>query len=136
MNDKEFVDAVEDNLINITGQKPIKTKARKSISNFKIRKGLVVGMKVTLRKKRMYDFLDRLVNVTFPRVRDFRGISQTVVDGKGNATIGIKEQLCFPEVKLDEVEKTHGLEITIVTTTKNDERCRALLRGIGFPFKQ
>ncbi|OGF21250.1 50S ribosomal protein L5 [Candidatus Falkowbacteria bacterium RBG_13_39_14] len=136
LNDKEFIDVVENNIMRITGQKPIKTKARKSISNFKIRKGLIVGMKVTLRQNRMYDFLDKLFNVTFPRVRDFRGISPKTADREGNITVGIKEHICFPEVKLDEVEKIHGLEATIVTTAKNNEQCVALLQGLGFPFKK
>ncbi|MFH0854138.1 MAG: 50S ribosomal protein L5 [bacterium] len=136
LNDKEFVDVVENNLLRITGQKPVKTKAKKSISNFKIRKGLIVGMKVTLRKTRMYDFLDKLINVTFPRIRDFRGISREVADGNGNITIGFKEHICFPEIKLDEVEKIHGLEITIVTTALNNEQSVALLREMGFPFKK
>lgn len=136
LNDKEFIDAVENNIMRITGQKPIRTKARKSISNFKIRKGLVVGMKVTLRNKKMYDFLDKLINVTFPRVRDFRGISPKIADEQGNITVGIKEHVCFPEVKSDEVEKIHGLEATIVTTAKNNEQCVALLQKLGFPFKK
>lgn len=136
LNDKEFINVVESNLKRITGQKPIKTKARKSISNFKIRKGLIVGMKVTMRKQRMYDFLDKLINVAFPRIRDFRGIDLKVADKNGNITVGIKEHICFPEVKLDEVEKIHGLELTIVTTAKNSQQCVALLQGLGFPFKK
>ncbi|MFH0856553.1 MAG: 50S ribosomal protein L5 [bacterium] len=134
LNDKEMMETVEKNLMLITGQKPIKTKAKKSISNFKIRKGLVIGIKVTLRGKRMYDFLDKLINITFPRVRDFRGIDTKAADGKGNITIGIKEHICFSEIKLDEVEKTHGLEITISTSARNNEQCVELLRAFGFPF--
>lgn len=134
LNDKEMLETVEKNVTAITGQKPIKTKAKKSISNFKIRKGLVIGMKVTLRGQRMYDFLDKLVNITFPRIRDFRGIDPKAVDGKGNITIGIKEYIFFPEIKLEEVEKTHGLEITIATNSKNDKLCIALLKAFGFPF--
>jgi len=136
IKEKELFDVVENNLMRITGQKPVKTKAKKSISNFKIRKGMVLGMKVTLRKKRMYDFLDKLINVSFPRVRDFRGVSSKIVDGNGNITIGFKEHICFPEIRLDEVEKVHGLEATIVTSAKNNEQAIALLRKLGFPFKK
>lgn len=135
LNDKEFIDGVENNLMRITGQKSIKTKAKKSISNFKIRKGMILGEKITLRGDRMYDFLNKLINITFPRIRDFRGIDKNILDGRGNATIGIKEYIYFPEIKLDEVEKVHGLEVTIVTTAKNNEECMELLKQMGFPFK-
>lgn len=134
LNDKEMMETVEKNIMAITGQKPIKTKAKKSISNFKIRKGLIIGMKVTLRGEKMYDFLDKLINITFPRIRDFRGIDPKAADGNGNITIGIKEYIFFPEIKLEEVEKTHGLEITIATNSRDNASCIALLKAFGFPF--
>lgn len=134
--DKEFIETVEKNLMRITGQKPVRTKAKKSISNFKVKQGTIIGLKVTLRKHKMYDFLDKLISVTFPRVRDFRGIDSQAVDGSGNISIGIKEHICFPEIKLDEVEKVHGLEISIATSAKNNEQCVELLQEMGFPFKK
>lgn len=134
LNEKDYADFVEGTLVKITGQKPVRTKAKKSISNFKIRIGQVVGIKLTLRKDKMYDFFDKLVNITFPRVRDFRGIDKRIIDKSGNATVGIKEHICFPEIKLDELEKIHGLEITIVTTAKNKAQGEELLKELGFPF--
>lgn len=135
LKDSNFLDNVESTLMRITGQKPIKTKAKKSISNFKIRKGMVIGMKVTLRGQRMYDFLEKLVNIVLPRVRDFRGLSVKAIDQGGNLNVGIKEHLAFPEIKADEIEKLHGLEIAVVTTAKNRDEGKALLAGFGFPFK-
>jgi len=136
LKEASFMEVVEDTLIRISGQKPVKTKAKKSISNFKIRKGLVIGMKVTLRGKRMYDFVDKLIKVTLPRVRDFRGLDLKTLDKEGNLNIGIKEHLAFPEIKADEIEKMHGLEVTIVTTAQTKEEGQALLIALGFPFKK
>ncbi len=121
-------------LQRITGQKPVETKAKKSISNFKIRQGMVVGLRVTLRGKRMWDFLDKLLNVTFPRIRDFRGLSPKLMDASGNVSIGFKEFLAFPEIRPDEVERMHGLQITITTTSGTKERGISLLKHLGFPF--
>lgn len=134
--DKEFVDNLEESLKNITGQKPVFTKARKSISSFKVREGMVIGAKVTLRKKKMYDFLDKLLGITFPRTRDFRGISEKGVDDKGNMTIGLKDNLAFPEVEAQDIEKAHGLEVVIHTTADTREEGLQLFRLLGFPFKE
>jgi len=123
-------------LQRITGQKPVYTKARKSISNFKIRQGMVVGVSVTLRGSRMYDFLDKLVNITLPRVRDFRGLSATAVDKQGNLTIGFKEHVVFPEIRADEIESLHGLEVTIATTARQQQLGRRLFELLGFPFSK
>ncbi len=120
----------------ISGQKPVITKARKSIANFKLRQGQSIGCMVTLRKDRMYEFFDRLVNIALPRVRDFKGVSSKSFDGKGNYTLGIKEQIIFPEINYDKVEKIKGLNVTIVTTARSDEEGRALLRHMGMPFRQ
>lgn len=133
--DSKMVEVVEKTLTRITGQKPLSTVARASISNFKLREGQVVGYKVTLRGARMYDFLQKLVNITFPRVRDFRGLSTKTVDQQGNMSIGFKEHLSFPEVRSDEVDQIHGLEITIHTSAGTKERGLALLRAIGMPFQ-
>jgi large subunit ribosomal protein L5 len=119
----------------ITGQKPIVTRARKAIANFKLREGMPIGVAATLRRHRMYEFLDRLVNVALPRVRDFRGLSPRAFDGHGNYTMGIREQVIFPEIDLDKVDKVLGLSITMVTTTDDDERSLALLAGLGVPFR-
>ena len=132
--DSNYIAMVENNLTKISGQKPVKTKARLSISNFKLREGMIVGLMVTLRGKRMYDFLEKLLRVTFPRVRDFRGIARSGFDRQGNFSIGFKEQIAFPELTGEEIEKTHGLEITVVTNAKNEEQARALLEEFGFPF--
>ncbi|MFA5953943.1 MAG: 50S ribosomal protein L5 [Patescibacteria group bacterium] len=135
LTDAKFLETAIETLRRITGQQPVKTLARKSISNFKIREGMVIGLKVTLRGKRMDDFLQKLVNIALPRVRDFRGISKKVVDRTGNATIGFKEHLVFPEIRSDEVERIHGLEVIIDTTAKNHEEGIALLTALGFPFR-
>lgn len=134
--DKSFIDAVVNTLTRITGQKPVLTKARKSISAFKVREGNIVGVAITLRGKRMADFLDKLVNITFPRVRDFRGLNEKIVDRTGNATVGFREHLSFPEVKADEVDSLHGLEVNITTTAKTKAEGLALLKLLGFPFKK
>lgn len=122
-------------LTKITGQKPVEAKAKKSISTFKIRAGTVIGYKVTLRGKRMYDFVDKLVNVTLPRIRDFRGLTAKSFDGKGNFSVGFKENVSFPEIRSDEVERLHGLEVAVNTTAKNNEEGLALLKLLGFPFQ-
>jgi large subunit ribosomal protein L5 len=134
--DKAYIENVEKTLMAITGQKPVSNKAKKSISNFKIRQGMDVGASVTLRGKRMYDFLDKLANVTFPRVRDFRGISPKAFDKQGNYAIGFKENIAFPEINADAIEKIHGLEVVITTTATNREEGLALLKALGFPFKE
>lgn len=136
LKDSSFLETVENTLTRITGQKPVKTKAKKSISNFKIREGMDIGMKVTLRDKRMFDFLEKLIKVTLPRVRDFRGLTLKSIDKGGNLNIGIKEHVAFPEIKADEIEKLHGLEIAIVTTAKSKEEGKALFEALGFPFKK
>ncbi|MFT8314788.1 MAG: 50S ribosomal protein L5 [Clostridium sp.] len=120
----------------ITGQKPILTRAKKSIANFKIRENMPIGCKVTLRKQQMYEFADKLMNVALPRVRDFRGISSKAFDGRGNYALGIKEQLIFPEVEYDKIDKVRGMDIIFVTTAKSDEEARELLRFLGMPFAQ
>lgn len=134
-NAKALEEAVAE-LTVIAGQKPVITKAKKSIANFKLREGMAIGCKVTLRGERMYEFLDKLVNISLPRVRDFRGISKNAFDGRGNYTLGVKEQLIFPEINYDKVNKVRGMDIVIVTTAKNDEEGRALLSGIGMPFEK
>ena len=133
-NSKALDDAIEE-LTVITGQKPIATKAKKSIANFKLREGMPIGAKVTLRGERMYEFLDKLVSIALPRVRDFHGISGNSFDGRGNYTVGIKEQLIFPEINFDKISKIRGLDIVVVTTAKTDEEGRALLLGLGMPFR-
>ncbi|MDD2694562.1 MAG: 50S ribosomal protein L5 [Anaerolineales bacterium] len=130
------LDPVVGDLTLITGQKPIITKARKSIANFKLREGQQIGVKVTLRGERMWSFLDRLMNVALPRVRDFRGISPNAFDGRGNYTLGLREQLVFPEIEYDKIDKLRGLEISIVTTARTDEEGRQLLQMLGMPFKK
>jgi large subunit ribosomal protein L5 len=134
-NPKVLDDAVEE-LRAITGQKPLVTKAKNSISNFKLREGMPIGAKVTLRGDRMWFFLDKLVNIALPRVRDFRGISSNSFDGRGNYTVGIKEQIIFPEISLDKVKKVRGMDIVIVTTAKTDQEGRQLLTLLGMPFKK
>jgi large subunit ribosomal protein L5 len=129
------MDTAVSEMTQVTGQRPVVTKAKKSIANFKIRKGMAIGCAVTLRGEKMYDFLDRLVNIALPRVRDFRGVSSKGFDGRGNYTLGIKEQLIFPEVDYDKVEKVRGMDITIVTTAKSDEEGKGLLAMMGMPFK-
>lgn len=134
--EKAYIDNVISALSRISGQTPLKNKAKKSVSAFKIREGMVIGASVTLRGKRMYDFVNKLVNVTFPRVRDFRGISEKFVDRDGNITIGFKENLPFPEIKADEVENVFGLEVSIATKCRNREEGLELLKLMGFPFKK
>ncbi len=131
----KLLDVVVDELGQITGQKPVVTKARKSISNFGLRENMPVGAKVTLRRQRMYEFLDRLVNVAMPRIRDFRGLPTRAFDGRGNYTMGVKEQLIFPEIEYDKVETMHGMDIVLVTSTDKDDEAFALLREMGLPFR-
>ena len=132
----KVIDSVVDYITDIAGQKPVVTKARKSIANFKLREGYPIGVKVTLRRERMYDFLDRLINVALPRVRDFKGISRKAFDGAGNYSLGIKEQLVFPEVDFEKIDKIRGMNITIVTTAKTDDESRLLLSSLGMPFRK
>jgi len=131
---KNLDGAVED-LTVVTGQKPVIRRAKKSISNFKLRAGMPVGCKVTLRRDRMFEFLDRLLSFAIPRIRDFRGVPGRSFDGRGNYTLGIKEQIIFPEIDFDKIDKTRGMDITFVTTAKNDEEAKALLRHFGMPFR-
>jgi large subunit ribosomal protein L5 len=135
INNGKVLDASVEQLGQITGQKPVVTKARKSIANFKLRQGQSIGAMVTLRGDRAYEFLDRLLNVALPRVRDFKGVSPKAFDGKGNYTLGIREQIIFPEINYDKVERIKGLNVTVVTTARNDEEGRALLRLLGMPFR-
>lgn len=133
--DKKVIEHAQNDLSLISGQKPVVTRARKSIAGFKIREGWPIGCKVTLRGDRMYEFLDRLIHVAIPRIRDFRGMSAKAFDGTGNYTLGIREQIVFPEIDFDKIDKIRGLNITITMTTKNDEEARALLAFFQFPFK-
>lgn len=132
----KLLDSVQKELSMITGQKAVITKAKKSIAAFKLRKGVPIGCKVTLRGDRMYEFFDRLVSVALPRIRDFKGVSGKAFDGRGNYTLGIKEQFIFPEIDYDKVEMVHGMDITICTTAKTDEEAKALLRLMGMPFRK
>jgi large subunit ribosomal protein L5 len=132
-NPKALESAVSD-LTTVTGQKPITTKARKSIANFKLREGRLIGTKVTLRGDRMWAFLDRLMNTALPRVRDFRGVSANAFDGRGNYTLGLRDQLIFPEIEYDKIDKLRGMEVTIVTTARNDDQARVMLQLLGMPF--
>jgi large subunit ribosomal protein L5 len=134
-NSKALDSAVSE-IQTITGQKPVITRAKKSIAGFKLREGMPIGVKVTLRGTRMYQFLDKLFNVSLPRVRDFRGVSAKSFDGRGNYTLGLKEQLIFPEIEYDQVDKVRGMDVVIVTTSKNDEECKALLTELGMPFQK
>ena len=134
-NPKALEAAVSD-LTIITGQKPVMSKARKSIANFKLLEGRLIGTKVTLRGDRMWAFLDRLMNTALPRVRDFRGVSANAFDGRGNYTLGLRDQLIFPEIEYDKIDKLRGMEVTIVTTAKNDDQARMLLRLLGMPFSK
>ena len=131
----KVLDAAMEELTLIAGQRPVVTRARKSIASFKLREGMPIGCMVTLRRGRMYDFFDKLVNVALPRVRDFRGLSDKALDGRGNFTVGIKEHIIFPEIDYDKIDKIKGLNITIVTTAKTDEEGKALLKMMGMPFK-
>jgi len=135
LKDARMLDAAVADLTTITGQKPIVTKARKSIAGFKLREGMSIGAKVTLRGDRMWEFVDRLLSIAIPRIRDFRGLSPRSFDGHGNYTLGLTEQLIFPEIDYDKVVKVRGMDITIVTTAKDDEQGRALLTALGFPFE-
>jgi len=131
----KIIDGAVQEMATITGQKPVITKAKKSIATFKLRQGMPIGCSVTLRKEVMYEFFDRLVNVALPKVRDFRGISPTAFDGRGNYSIGLHEQIIFPEIEYDKIEKIKGMNITIVTTARTDEEARVLLKLMGVPFK-
>ncbi len=133
--DKKLVDVGVDELTQITGQKAVATKSKKAISNFKLRENMPIGARVTLRATKMYEFLDRLVSVALPRVRDFKGINDNGFDGRGNYTLGVKEQIIFPEISIDKVQKISGMDITFVTTAATDEEGRALLAALGMPFK-
>ncbi|RKD25428.1 LSU ribosomal protein L5P [Caminicella sporogenes DSM 14501] len=135
-DNRKLLDAAVKDLATITGQKPVITRAKKSVANFKVRTGMPVGAKVTLRGERMYEFLDRLITIALPRVRDFRGINPNSFDGRGNYALGVKEQLIFPEINYDEVEKVRGMDIIIVTTAKTDEEARELLKLMGMPFRK
>ena len=135
VNDKKNIDMAVGDLTKIAGQKPVVTKARKAIANFKIRENLAIGTMVTLRGERMYEFLDRLITVAFPRVRDFRGVSGRAFDGRGNYNIGLKEQIIFPEIEYDKIDKLRGMNISITTTAKSDEEAKALLAAFRFPFR-
>ena len=135
LKDARMLEAAVDDLTTITGQKPVITKARKSIAGFKLREGMAIGAKVTLRGDRMWEFIDRLVSIAIPRIRDFRGLNPNAFDGRGNFTLGLTEQLIFPEIDYDKVVKIRGMDITVVTTAKNDEEGRALLVALGFPFE-
>ncbi len=135
VNDKKHIDTAVADLTKIAGQKPVVTKSRKAIANFKVRENLAIGTMVTLRGQRMYEFLDRLVTVAFPRMRDFRGVSGRAFDGRGNYNIGIKEQIIFPEIEYDKIDKLRGLNISITTTAKTDDEAKALLAAFRFPFR-
>lgn len=136
MDDPKALEAAVSDLTQIVGQKPIMTKSRKSIAAFKLREGRIIGTKVTLRGERMWAFLDRLMNVGLPRVRDFRGVSPDAFDGRGNYTLGLRDQLIFPEIDYDKIDKLRGMEVTIVTTARTDDQARALLQLLGMPFKK
>jgi large subunit ribosomal protein L5 len=135
VGDKKNMEHAVNDMVLIAGQKPIVTKARRSVAGFKIREGWPIGCKVTLRRERMFEFLDRLINIAIPRVRDFRGVSAKSFDGRGNYSMGVKEQIIFPEVEYDKVDSLRGMDITITTTARTDEEGRALLDGFNFPFK-
>ncbi|MFZ0550023.1 MAG: 50S ribosomal protein L5 [Steroidobacteraceae bacterium] len=134
--DKKVMDAAVADLTKITGQKPLVTKSRKAIASFKIRAGLAIGCKVTLRGARMYEFLDRLISIAMPRIRDFRGVSPRSFDGRGNYSLGVKEQIIFPEIQYDQIDQIRGMDITITTTAKDNRQGRALLEAFNFPFRK
>ncbi len=136
LDNAKALDATVEDIRKITGQKPVVTQAKKSIANFKLREGRSIGVKVTLRGEHMWAFLDRLMNVALPRTRDFRGVAPTAFDGRGNYTLGLREQILFPEIEYDKIDKIRGMEITIVTTAQNDEEGRELLRLLGMPFRE
>ncbi len=135
ITDKKLIDSALNEMTLIAGQKAVATKSKKDVSNFKLRRGMPIGARVTLRRERMYEFLDRLISVSIPRVRDFRGINEKGFDGRGNYTLGVSEQIIFPEIDLDKVIKINGMDITFVTTAKTDKECLALLKEFGLPFK-
>jgi large subunit ribosomal protein L5 len=135
VQNNKIVEAAVEELATIVGQKPVVTRARKSIASFKLRQGMPIGCMVTLRRDRMWDFADRLINLGLPRMRDFKGVSPKAFDGRGNYTLGIREQIIFPEIDYDKIDKIKGMNITFVTTAKTDEQARALLRGLGMPFR-
>ena len=134
--DRKVMDAAVADLTKITGQKPLVTKSRKAIASFKLRQGLAVGAKVTLRGPRMYEFLDRLISIAMPRIRDFRGVSARAFDGQGNYSLGVKEQIIFPEIQYDQIDQIRGMDITITTTAKDNQQGRALLEAFSFPFRK
>jgi large subunit ribosomal protein L5 len=136
MDNPKAMEAAVNDLTIVTGQKPVMTKARKSIANFKLREGRLIGTKVTLRGDRMWAFLDRLMSTALPRVRDFRGVSANAFDGRGNYTLGLRDQLIFPEIEYDKIDKLRGMEVTIVTTAKNDDQARVMLQLLGMPFSK
>jgi large subunit ribosomal protein L5 len=136
ISNSKLLDSAVDELKVIAGQKPVVTKAKKSIASFKLREGMSIGTMVTLRGERMYEFLDRLISIALPRVRDFRGISRKAFDGRGNYTLGIREQMIFPEIDFNKIDKTRGLNISIVTSAKSDDQALALLKAMGMPFRQ
>jgi large subunit ribosomal protein L5 len=136
LDNAKALDAAVEDLTTISGQKPVVTRARKSIANFKLREGRAIGVKVTLRGERMWSFLDRLINIALPRVRDFRGVSPDSFDGRGNYTLGLREQLIFPEIVFDKIDKIRGMEISIITSAKTDEEGRQLLQMLGMPFRR
>ncbi len=135
LQNAKLLDSSIQELTSITGQRPVVTRARKSIANFKLREGQPIGAMVTLRRQRMWEFMDRLISIALPRVRDFKGVSSKAFDGAGNYTLGVREQIIFPEVDYDKIQKIKGMNITIVTTARNDEEARALLRALGMPFR-
>ncbi|MBQ9394349.1 MAG: 50S ribosomal protein L5 [Proteobacteria bacterium] len=136
VSNAKLIEVVCNEIASISGQKPVVTKAKKSIASFKLRQGMPIGVMVTLRRDRMFEFLDRLMNVALPRVRDFRGVSPKAFDGKGNYALGIKEHIIFPEIAIDKIEKVYGLNICVVTSAKTDDEARALLKYLGMPFKK
>ena len=135
ISNSKVIDAIVNDITQITGQKPVICRAKKSVANFKLREGMPIGVKVTLRRENMYEFVDKLFNVAFPRVRDFRGINPNSFDGRGNYSTGIKEQLIFPEIEYDKIDKVRGMDVIITTTAKTDEEARELLRMFNMPFK-
>jgi large subunit ribosomal protein L5 len=136
INDKKIVDKAMQDLMMISGQKPVATKARKSVATFKIRQGQLIGCKVTLRRQRMYEFLDRLISIAIPRIRDFRGLNPRSFDGQGNYSLGLQEQIIFPEIDYSQIDAVRGLDVTITTTARNDAHARALLEAFNFPFRR
>ena len=136
VNDKKMIESASDEMTRISGQKSLVTRSKKDVANFKLRKGMPIGVKTTLRSDRMYEFLDRLISISIPGIRDFQGINAKGFDGRGNYTMGIKEQIIFPEIKVDEVKKITGMDITFVTSAQTDDEARSLLKEFGLPFKK